>query len=478
MAPNALIEIKARHTCAGYLGPMPAKAIKDARPVLTANPAENVPRYTSYPTAPHFHPGVDAVVVRGWMDALEGDDEISLYLHIPYCDRLCWFCACHTKQTRHYAPVATFLHSLHREIETVGRLVSGRGKVRAVHFGGGSPTMLKPDDILALGRALRDRFDFLDDASLSVEIDPNDMDEGRLDAFAAIGMTRASLGVQDFDPKVQRAINREQSFALTRSIVDAVRARGVASVNLDLLYGLPHQTCESVATTVAQALTLAPDRLALFGYAHVPWFKKHQTMIDEAWLPDSAARLAQSQLTARLIVEAGYEALGLDHFAKPEDTLAIAARAGKIRRNFQGYTEDQCETLIGLGPSSISRYRQGYAQNIVATGEYEKAVNSGQVATARGIEFSVDDQARGWVIERLMCQFAFSATDLVERFGNVGQRLLCEASRLAIASAGQVLRLEGESFVVPEESRPLVRTVAAKFDKYLKNGIGRHSAAV
>jgi oxygen-independent coproporphyrinogen-3 oxidase len=457
---------------------MQITTVKNIHGNLVSAASETVPRYTSYPTAPHFHVGVDAVTVRGWMDALEGDDEISLYLHIPYCDRLCWFCACHTKQTRHYAPVATFLGSLHREIETVSRLVTDRGKVRAVHFGGGSPTMLRPDDILVLGRALRDRFDFLDDASLSVEIDPNDMDEGRLDAFAAIGMTRASLGVQDFDPKVQKAINREQSFALTKSIVDAVRARGVTSVNLDLLYGLPHQTCESVAATVAQALTLSPDRLALFGYAHVPWFKKHQTMIDETWLPDTAARLAQSQLAARLIVDAGYEALGLDHFAKPDDTLAISARAGKIRRNFQGYTEDQCETLIGLGPSSISRFRQGYAQNIVATGAYEKIVDSGQLATARGIELSVNDLARGWIIERLMCQFAFSAVELVERFGEVGQKLLATASRLAISSGGLLLKLDGENFVVPEDSRALVRTVAAKFDWYLGNGTSRHSVAV
>ncbi|BCM20843.1 oxygen-independent coproporphyrinogen III oxidase [Mesorhizobium sp. J8] len=456
----------------------PHAAVHATHPSAVANVADNVPRYTSYPTAPHFHPGVDAVTVRGWMDALEGDDEISLYLHIPYCDRLCWFCACHTKQTRHYTPVAAFLRSLHKEIETVGGLVHGRGRIRAVHFGGGSPTMLKPDDILMLGEALRDRFDFLDDASLSVEIDPNDMDDGRIDAFAAIGMARASLGVQDFDPKVQKAINREQSFALTKSIVDAVRARGVQSVNLDLLYGLPHQTRESVAATVVQALTLEPDRLALFGYAHVPWFKKHQTMIDEAWLPDSAARLAQSRLAAQLIVDAGYEALGLDHFAKPQDALAVAARAGKIRRNFQGYTEDQCDTLIGLGPSSISRFRQGYAQNIVATGEYEKAVDAGGLATARGIELSVDDQARAWLIERLMCSFAFSAIELVERFGAVGQTVLCEASRLAIGGAGHLLRLDRENFIVPEESRPLVRTVAARFDKYLNNGTGRHSPAV
>ena len=457
---------------------MQTNAANNNQANLTVAAGENVPRYTSYPTAPHFHAGVDAITARGWINALEGDDEISLYLHIPYCDRLCWFCACHTKQTRHYAPVATFLRSLHKEIETVGDLANGKGRVRAVHFGGGSPTMLKPEDILALGKALRDRFDFVDNANLSVEIDPNDMDEGRFDAFAAIGMTRASLGVQDFDPKVQKAINREQSFLLTKSVVDAVRARGADSVNLDLLYGLPHQTLESVAATVAQALTLEPDRIALFGYAHVPWFKKHQTMIDEAWLPDSAERLAQSQLASRLIVAAGYEALGLDHFAKPDDGLAIAARVGKIRRNFQGYTEDNCETLIGLGPSSISRFRQGYAQNIVATGEYEKAVNSGQLATARGIEFSVDDLARGWIIERLMCHFTFSAIELVERFGDVGQKLLAAASRLAINGADRLLLLDGEHFVVPQESRPLVRIVAAKFDKYLQTGTGRHSQAV
>jgi len=457
---------------------MQTNAANNNQPIMTVAAGESVPRYTSYPTAPHFHPGVDATIVRGWMNALEADDEISLYLHVPYCDRLCWFCACHTKQTRHYAPVATFLRSLHKEIETVGDLVNSRGRVRAVHFGGGSPTMLKPEDILALGKALRDRFDFLDDASLSVEIDPNDMDEGRLDAFAAIGMTRASLGVQDFDPKVQKAINREQSFLVTRRVVDAARSRGVDSVNLDLLYGLPHQTLESVAATVAQALTLEPDRMALFGYAHVPWFKKHQTMIDEAWLPDTAQRLAQSQLAARLIVDAGYEALGLDHFARPDDRLAIAARVGNIRRNFQGYTEDNCETLIGLGPSSISRFRQGYAQNIVATGEYEKAAGSGQLATARGIEFSVDDLARGWIIERLMCHFAFSAIELVERFGDVGQKLLAAAGRLATNGADRLLQLDGENFIVPQESRPLVRIVAAKFDKYLQSGTGRHSLAV
>ncbi|MER9637302.1 oxygen-independent coproporphyrinogen III oxidase [Mesorhizobium sp. M0228] len=445
---------------------------------LAARLGEKVPRYTSYPTAPHFHAGVDAVVYRGWLEALEGGDEISLYLHIPYCARLCWFCACHTKQTRHYEPVAAYLRSLYAEIATVGGLVTGKGRVRAVHFGGGSPTMLKPEDILALGTVLRNSFTFLPSAKISVEIEPNDMDDARLDALAEIGMTRASLGVQDFDPKVQKAINREQSFLQTKTVVDGVRSRGVESVNLDLLYGLPHQTRESVASTVAQALTLEPDRIALFGYAHVPWFKKHQTMIDEAWLPGPAARFAQSQLAARAIMDQGYEAIGLDHFAKPGDALALAARAGTLHRNFQGYTEDRYETLIGLGPSSISQFRQGYAQNMPSTAEYGRMVEKGGLAAVRGIALSEDDRVRGWIIERLMCDFGFSAIELVERFGEAGQRLLLEASSTALHGPARLLELDGDRFVVPAESRPFVRSIAAKFDKYFESGTARHSAAV
>lgn len=448
------------------------------RQKLVARFGENVPRYTSYPTAPHFNASVDATVCRGWLQRLDEGDEISLYLHIPYCDKLCWFCACHTKQTRHYEPVTTYLRSLHAEIATVASLVGGKGRVRAVHFGGGSPTMLKPEDMVALGTALRNSFGFLPGATISVEIEPNDMDDARLDALAEIGMTRASLGVQDFDPKVQKAINREQSFLQTKTVVDGVRSRGVGSVNLDLLYGLPHQTRESVASTVTQALTLEPDRIALFGYAHVPWFKKHQTMIDEAWLPGPAERFAQSQLAAQAIVDNGYEAIGLDHFAKPGDALAIAAHTGTLHRNFQGYTDDCCEILIGLGPSSISQFRQGYAQNMPSTSEYRRMVDDGGLAAVRGIALSNDDRVRGWIIERLMCDFAFSAIDLVERFGEAGQRLLLQSSSMALHDPVRLLELDGDRFVVPAESRPFVRSIAARFDKYFEAGTARHSAAV
>lgn len=439
--------------------------------------ADTAPRYTSYPTAPHFHAGITSLTVKGWIAAIPQDERLSLYVHVPFCDRLCWFCACHTKQTNRYDPVATFIDALHCEIRTIGALVGKRAAVSSLHFGGGSPTMLRPGDLVALMSALRESFRFAADAAISVEIDPNDMDGARLDALAAIGMTRASLGVQDFDERVQKVINRDQSFEDTKAVIDGLRRRGVGSVNLDVLYGLPHQTCDSVATTIDKVLSLRPDRIALFGYAHVPWFKKHQTMIDEAALPGPAERLAQSGLAAEHVIVAGYRPVGLDHFALPDDPLALADAAGRLRRNFQGYTDDSCETLVGLGPSSVSRFRQGYAQNVAATGEYCRLVGAGDLAVARGMALSPEDRLRGWVIERLMCDFRFSVIEAVERFGPAAQPVLAEASMIAQERNPMLVR-DGVCFAVPRTQRPFVRVVAARFDTYLKAGTARHSAAV
>lgn len=440
--------------------------------------AAPVPRYTSYPTAPHFHAGVSATTYSDWLLALPRGATGSLYVHIPYCDRLCWFCACHTKQTRQYEPVARYLGALGYEIDTVSALTGSRLRVTSLHLGGGSPTMLEPGDILALGAQLRGRFDFVDSAEISVEMDPNDLDEGRFDALAEIGMTRASLGVQDFDARVQQAINREQTFEQTRAVVDAVRGRGVGSVNLDMLYGLPHQTLESITRTTEQVLSMCPDRIALFGYAHVPWMKKHQTMIDEALLPGASARLVQAETAARLIIAAGYVAVGMDHFALPGDSLAIAARSGTLRRNFQGYTTDQADALIGLGASSIGLLPQGYVQNMPATGEYERRVTAGGLATVRGLELSADDRMRSWVIERLMCDFAVSRNELLTRFGEAARAVVTEAEMLAANDRDGVFARTGDGFAVTERGKPFVRSIAAVFDAYLGRGTARHSIAV
>ncbi len=437
-----------------------------------------VPRYTSYPTAPHFHEGIDNCIYRRWLGALGHRNRLSLYLHIPYCDRLCWFCACHTKHTLKYEPIAVYLEALKQEIAAVGALVSPDAVVSAVHFGGGSPTMLKPEDMVSLMDCLRRHFTFGLAPEISVEMDPNDLDDSRYDALAAIGMSRASLGVQDFDDKVQKTINRIQSFEQTKSVVDAVRARGVHSVNCDILYGLPFQTCETLKKTVDQIVSLDPDRVALFGYAHVPWMKKHQSLIPEHVLPDIAERYRQMTMAGEMLRQAGYGEIGIDHFAKPADTLCQAAEAGALRRNFQGYTTDTADALIGLGASSIGRLPQGYVQNMVATGEYQRMVGEGGLAVVKGIELSRDDHLRSHVIERLMCDFSVDLSDLQHRFGKVSHSVRAQAQQFAAGDRDGVVRLDADIFAVTEAGKPFVRNIAAIFDTYLGNGRGRHSVAV
>ena len=447
--------------------------------ILVEKLKKPTPRYTSYPTAPHFSEDVGAAQYGEWLGALPAGSSVSLYLHIPFCDRLCWFCGCTTKQTRQYKPIERYLESLYKEIATVGALASDTAVVTALHLGGGSPTMLAPADFAALRSAIEAHFVVSADAEISIEMDPNDLDEDKYDAMAAFGVTRASLGVQDFDPKVQAAINRPQTFEQTRAVVDAMRARGVASVNLDMLYGLPHQTLETVDDTVAKILSLDPDRIALFGYEHVPWMKKHQTMIDETVLPDVAQRFAQADRAATLLTENGYRRIGMDHFARAHDTLSQAESEGALNRNFQGYTTDDADALIGLGASSIGRLPQGYVQNTPSTHDYQRRVDAeGGLATVRGIELSQDDAMRGWLIERLMCDFAFSCDELKSRFGAAADTLLKEADALAELDEHDLFVRDDAIYRVTESGRPYVRTIAAEFDSYLRKGTARHSVSV
>ncbi len=440
--------------------------------------AKPVPRYTSYPTAPHFHAGIGAADYAGWLEALPAEATLSLYIHVPYCDRLCWFCGCHTKQTKRYEPITRYLEALHAEIEAVAARLAGRGLVTALHLGGGSPSMLAPQDTVALGALLHRAFRFSPDAEISIEIDPNDMDEARYDALAAFGITRISLGVQDFNPIVQQAINRIQTFEQTRDVVEAMRRRGVCSVNLDVLYGLPHQSAAFLDATVAQVLSLRPDRIALFGYAHVPWLKTHQKMIDEAALPSIQTRFETARNAGASMVAAGYAAIGIDHFALPGDSLAMAQREGRLNRNFQGYTVDDATALIGLGASAIGQTPEGYVQNVVATGEYQRRALDGGLAVARGYLLSDDDRARAFLIGRLMCDFEVSRTALRQRFGAAATPLLTEMQMFVGSDADGISEIDGDLFRITEAGRPFVRTVAAAFDAHLNAGAARYSLAV
>lgn len=436
-----------------------------------------VPRYTSYPTAPHFHAGVDARTYERWLSEIAPQATLSLYLHVPYCDRLCWFCGCHTRHTLRYRPVADYLKALIGEIGWVGARLAGRGRVTAIHLGGGSPTMLAPTDLARLGDSLRHAFAVSPQAEISIEIDPNGLGADRIAAMAAFGLTRASVGVQDFDPRVQRAINRPQSFGQTRAVIDALRAHGVRSVNVDALYGLPHQTLASIGRTMGRVLALAPDRVALFGYAHVPWIKAHQRMIDEAALPGTVARFRQAAAAGARLVAAGMVPVGMDHFARRGDSLALAAEAGTLRRNFQGYTADDAEVLIGLGASAIGRLPQGYVQNLVATGGYLEAVRAGGGAVAKGFALGEDDRLRAHVIERLMCRFSVTRAELAARSPG-GAALFDLAREIAAGDEDGLATVSGGTFSITDRGRPFVRSIAARFDAYLGAGTARHSAAV
>jgi len=412
-----------------------------------------------------------------WLGETDPHKPVSLYLHVPFCDQLCWFCGCHTKQVRRYDPVADYLDALGAEIALAARTLPGRRNVSAVHFGGGSPTVIEPDDIDSLRAKLDDAFDLDPDCEISVEIDPRNVDHDKLEAWHRFGITRASLGVQDFDPDVQRAINRRQSFEQTQAVVGALRKAGIGSINLDILYGLPLQTTETLRRTIDLAVSMRPNRIALFGYAHVPWVKKHQSLIDQDTLPGPAERFDMASDGAAQLAEAGYIALGIDHFADQDDNLAAAASDGRMRRNFQGYTTDDAETLIGFGASSIGRLPQGYVQNSVSAADYIRKVRAGELPTMRGFALSLSDRIIGRLIESLMCDFSFSISDLKRAFGAEVDSLLVEAAGIA-ALEGAIVSFDGDTFFVKPEGQPFVRTIASRFDRYLTRDKARHSAAV
>ena len=308
-----------------------------------------VPRYTSYPTAPHFNTDLGADTFNNWIGDISPGSSISLYIHVPFCRRLCWFCACRTQGTQSDAPVLAYLETLRSELGLLRTRLPEGVKLSRLHWGGGTPTLLSPSMMTDLAGIIADVAPFAENAEFSVEIDPNEIDEARLDALAEAGLTRASIGVQDFDPEIQQAIGRIQSYEMTRDAVEMVRARGIASVNADILFGLPHQTRARMTESVQKLLSLNPDRVALYGYAHVPWIARRQTMIPSEALPTPEERLELYETARKLFLWDGYAEIGIDHFATANDKLTKARDAGNLRRNFQGYTDESSDVLIGIG---------------------------------------------------------------------------------------------------------------------------------
>lgn len=364
---------------------------------------KQVPRYTSYPTAPHFNTEVNSDTVKVWLSEIRSDKPISLYFHIPFCKKLCWYCGCNTKATKQYNPVKSFLNDLLREIEIVCANLPVKASVEHIHFGGGSPSLLSPEDFTLLVDHIKQHFDVLPRAEIAIELDPRETTEAKIAAYSVAGVTRASLGIQDFDKTVQKAINRVQPFHRVYGVVKTLREYGIEAINFDLLYGLPYQTTESINDTISLTAALKPERVSLFGYAHVPWMKKHMRLIDEMKLPGAEERIEQYGLAQSKLKAHGYNAIGIDHFALPNDKLSDALKLHKLHRNFQGYTTDEAETLLGFGPSAISAFPQGYAQNTTEMRKYTTAVTGQKLATAKGIQTSENEKMRRSIISNVMC---------------------------------------------------------------------------
>ncbi len=439
---------------------------------------ERLPRYTSYPTAPQFSAAIGHEAYGQWLASLPAEATASLYLHVPFCRSMCWYCGCHTTITQRDAPIIDYLAVLRREIELVADRLTTPLAVRHVHFGGGTPTIMEPSEFLGLVTLMRRRFMLDASTEIAVEIDPRTLTRAMTAALGAAGVTRASLGVQSFDPVVQRAINRVQSFEQTARATEGLRAAGVRGINFDLIYGLPHQTVESCIETVRQSIELRPERFSVFGYAHVPSFKKHQRKIDEAALPDGEARYAQAEAIAEALMSAGYRRIGLDHYALPDDSMVQAQVDGVLHRNFQGYTTDPSDVLIGFGASAIGRLSQGYAQNEVVLGRYAERIQRGELATAKGYALTDDDRLRADLIERVMCDFRVDVGQICLRHEATPETILQAIPKLRVLQEDGIVHLEGNVLSVNDNARFLVRSVASAFDAYLGASGRTHSRAV
>ena len=440
-----------------------------------------VPRYTSYPTAPHFQAIGDEQTYRAHLTGLPDQSRLSLYVHIPFCAKMCWYCGCHTKITERYAPVEDYAHLLLREIDMLGEVLSPTHLVENIHFGGGSPGMLRSCDFISIMNKIRTTMRVSPSAEIAIEIDPRGVSQSRVAAYAEAGVTRVSLGVQDFNDKVMEAVNRPQPFSLSQEAVTLFRSYGINQFNFDLLYGLPHQTVGNMKETIKKTLSLDPDRISLFGYAHVPWMKKHMRLIDETSLPDQRERYDLFDTGASALKQAGYIPIGIDHFAKETDSMTKAMQTGTLRRNFQGYTTDTTDALIGIGASSIGKLPTGYIQNAVAMNHYRDAILGGHFPAQKICTLSNEDSLHAEIIERLMCNFEVDIGEVCLRYNFPVDYLDARLFELEEFMQDELVTLHHERTIrISAEARHIARVICSIFDDYLVKAADtpRHAKAV
>ncbi|MCL5042303.1 MAG: oxygen-independent coproporphyrinogen III oxidase [Gammaproteobacteria bacterium] len=429
------------------------------------------PRYTSYPTAVQFHDGITSTDLTSALAVSKAEQrDLSIYVHIPFCANICYYCACNKVITKDRSRSTAYLESLYREIDLISAHVGSDQVVEQLHFGGGTPTFLSHQELRDLLDKLRASFNLRDDdlGDYSIEIDPREADWATMGLLREIGFNRVSFGVQDIDPEVQRAVNRLQSLEQTSQVMEAARALAYRSINVDLIYGLPKQTPESFARTVDAIIALKPDRLSVFNYAHLPERFLPQRRINSEDLPSPAEKLRMFEQSIKQLTEAGYRYIGMDHFALPDDTLSIAQETGELQRNFQGYTTHGHCDLIGLGVSSISQVGDLFCQNTADIKAYQATIDSGELATKRGLVSNQDDHLRRAVIAQLICHFGLVFAEIEEDFGIEFRRYFADCwPVLQQMHRDGLIRLSDDRIEILPAGRLLVRSVCMVFDAYL-----------
>ncbi|MEJ2480914.1 MAG: oxygen-independent coproporphyrinogen III oxidase [Acidihalobacter sp.] len=438
------------------------------------------PRYTSYPTAVQFHEGFGELQYReAAARSNAGGRALSLYFHLPFCNTVCYYCACNKIVTKDRSRAAPYLQRLHREIAMQGDLFESGRKVEQLHWGGGTPTFISHAEMSELMDVTGRHFELVEDGEYSIEIDPREVDAGTIGLLRRLGFNRLSLGVQDFDPRVQKAVNRIQGEAETLGVIDSARGAGFRSISVDLIYGLPHQSVASFAATVDKIIAAAPDRLSVFNYAHLPERFKPQRRINAADLPSPAEKLAILEDTIGRLTASGYVYIGMDHFARPDDELAVAQREGTLYRNFQGYsTHADCD-LVAMGVTSIGMLADTYSQNVRTEAEYFERVDVGRLPVFRGVALSEDDRLRRAVITDLICHFRLDYERIERVYGIVCTDYFApELQALETMQSDGLLVLTRSGIEVTPAGRLLIRNICMTFDAYLAAARGGYSKVI
>ena len=447
-------------------------------PKLVTKYNKNVPRYTSYPTAPHFKSDFDYIKVLNNLQNIDKNEPISLYVHIPFCEILCLYCACNTKIIATQKPVDEYLVYLKKELDILKSKIPAGLKVNHLHFGGGTPTSLSADNFTLLFSWLKGVFEFDYTGELSIEIDPRVITDDKIDAFVECGINRVSFGVQDFDKEVQTAINRVQPYDMVQTIVDKLRSKGINSVNFDLIYGLPCQNVKTMEETIRLTKIIKPERIALYGYAHVPHIKKHQKVLEQYHMPDSTERFSIFSKAKEMLLEAGYEFVGIDHFVLKEDSLYSKYKEGKMHRNFQGYTTDTNKTMLSVGSTSIGQTATSYTQNAHDLTMYRQMLDDGKLPVVKFIDLNTDDLVRREIIEKLLCYYEVDLKEFIQKYKLDSNEFATELNLLQPFVEDDIVEIKDKVLKIKPECKILVRIIASYFDDYLSRVQFTHSSAV